>query len=140
MKLVIDTNSIISALIKNGISRRIIVSPAIKFIVPDHTLKEISKYKKMICKKAKITSNEFDILFNLIFEYITIIPKEEYEDFFDSAKTLIDDIEDVPFIALCLAAKADGIWSDDTHFKTRKEIIIFRTRELALAFKPRLKK
>jgi len=137
MKLVIDTNSIISALIKNGISRRIIVSPAIKFIAPDYTLKEISNYKKMICKKAKITSNEFDILFNLIFEYITIIPKEEYEDFFDSAKTLIDDIDDVPFIALCLAVKADGLWSDDTHFKTRKEIIIFRTRELALAFKSR---
>ena len=137
MKLVIDTNSIISALIKNGISRRIIVSPAIQFISPDHTLKEISNYKKMICKKAKITSNEFDILFNLIFEHIAIIPKEEYEDFFDSAKTLIDDIDDVPFIALYLASKADGIWSDDDHFKTWKGITIFRTRELALAFKSR---
>jgi len=137
MKLVIDTNSIISALIKNGISRRIIVSPAIQFISPDHTLKEISNYKKMICKKAKITSNEFDILFNLIFEHIAIIPKEEYEDFFDSAKTLIDDIDDVPFIALYLASKADGIWSDDDHFKTWKGITIFRTRDLALAFKSR---
>jgi len=135
MKLVIDTNSIISALIKNGISRRIIVSPAIQFISPDHTLKEISNYKKMICKKAKITSNELDILFNLIFEYIAIIPKEEYEDFFDSAKKLIDDMDDVPFIALCLASKADGIWSDDDHFKTWKGITIFRTRELALAFR-----
>ena len=137
MKLVIDTSSIISALIKNGISRRIIFSPAIQFITPDHTLREITKYKEMICKKAKITYNEFDILFNLVFEHITIIPKEEYEDFFDSAKTLIDDIDDVPFISLCLAAKADGIWSDDTHFKTRKNIIMFRTRELALAFKSR---
>lgn len=137
MKLVIDINSIISALIKNGISRRIIVSPAIQFISPDHTLKEISKYKKMICKKAKTTSNEFGILFNLLFEYIAIIPKEEYEDFFDSAKTLIDDIDDVPFIALCLASRADGIWSDDDHFKTWKGITIFRTRELALAFKSR---
>ena len=137
MKLVIDTSSIISALIKNGISRRIIFSPAIQFMTPDHTLREITKYKEMICKKVKITYNEFDILFNLIFEHITIIPKEEYEDFFDSAKTLIDDIDDVPFISLCLAAKADGIWSDDTHFKTRKNIIIFRTRELALAFKSR---
>ena len=136
MKLVIDTSSIISALIKNGISRRIIFSPAIQFITPDHTLKEISKYKETICKKAKITSNEFDILFSLIFEHITIIPKEEYEDFFDSAKTLIDDIDDVPFVALYLATKADGIWSDDAHFKTRKGTTIFRTRELSLAFKP----
>jgi len=89
MKLVIDTNNIISALIKNGISRRIIVSPVIQFITPDHTLKEISKYKETICKKAKITSNEFDILFSIIFEHITIIPKEEYEDFFDSEKHLL---------------------------------------------------
>jgi len=91
----------------------------------------------MICKKAKINYNEFGILFNLIFEYITVIPKEEYEDFFDLAKTLIDDIDDVLFIAPCLASKADGIWSDDTHFKTRENIIIFCTRELALAFKSR---
>ena len=139
MRVVIDTISIISALIKNGISRRIIVSPAIQFITPDHSLKEISKYKELICKKAKINSNEFDIILNLLFEKITIMPKEEYEEFFDTAKTLIDDKNDMPFIALCLASKADGIWSDDTHFKTSKEITIYRTRELALAFKPRKK-
>jgi len=110
MKLVIDTSSIISALIKNGISRRIIVSPAIQFVTPDHSLKEISKYKELICKKAKINSNEFDIILNLLFEKIIIIPKEEYEEFFDAA-----------------------------NFKTRKEITIYRTRELALAFKPRKK-
>jgi predicted nucleic acid-binding protein len=134
MKLVIDTNSIIASLIKDSLSRRIIFSPVIQFITPDYTLKEITNYKKMICKKAKITDNEFDVLLNLIFEHITIVPKEEYEDFLDFAKTLIDDINDLPFIALCLASKADGIWSDDTHFQTRKEITIFRTRELALAF------
>jgi predicted nucleic acid-binding protein len=135
MRLVIDTSSIISALIKNGISRRIIFSPTIQFITPDHTLHEISKYKELICKKAKITLNEFDIIFNLLFEKITIIPKEEYKEFMTSAKTRINDMEDVPFIALFLASKADGIWSDDTHFKTRKEITVYRTRELALAFK-----
>jgi len=137
MKLVIDTNSIIAALIKDGLSRRIIVSPAIRLITPEYTLQEISKYENLICKKAKLTHEEFDLLFNLIFEHITIIPKAEYEESFDSAKTLIDDIDDVPFIALCLATKADGIWSDDTHFKTKKEFIVFRTRELSLAFKPR---
>ena len=139
MRLVIDTSSIISALIKNGISRRIIVSPAIQFITPDHSLKEISKYKELICKKAKINSNEFDIILNLLFEKIAIIPKEEYEEFFNTVKTLIDDINDIPFIALCIASKADGIWSDDTHFKTKKKITIYRTKELALAFNPRKK-
>lgn len=137
MKLVIDTNIIISALIKKGISRRIIFSPLINFITPDYTLQEISKYEKLICKKAKLNHDEFKLLLNLIFEHITIIPKEEYKDLLGHAKTLIEDIDDVPFIALCLASEADGIWSDDAHFKTRKEIIIFRTKELALIFKSR---
>lgn len=140
MKLVIDTNSIIASLIKNGLSRRIIVSPAIQLIAPEYTLQEISKYKNLICKKAKLTHEEFGLLFNLIFEHITIIPKGEYKVSFDIAKTLIDDIDDVPFIALCLATKADGIWSDNNHFKTQKEFIVFRTRELSIAFKPRIKK
>ena len=137
MRLIIDSSSIISALIKNGISRKIIVSPLIQFFTPDYSLKEISKYKELICKKAKINSNEFDIILNLLFDRITIISKEEYEEFFVTANTLVDDINDIPFIALSLALKADGIWSDDSHFKTRKEITIYRTRELALAFKPR---
>ena len=62
MKLVIDTNNIIAALIKNGISRRIIISPVIELITPDHTLQEISKYEKLICNKAKLSSNEFKLL------------------------------------------------------------------------------
>lgn len=74
----------------------------------------------MIYKKAKINSNEFDILLTLLFEKITIIPKEEYERFFETAKKIIDDINDVPFIALCLASKAEGIWSYDAHFKTKR--------------------
>ena len=137
MKIVVDTNSIISALIKNGISRRIIVSPVIRFITPDYTLQEISKYEKLICKKAKINHDEFKLLLNLIFEHITIVPKEDYNGLLNRAKTLIEDVDDVPFIALCLASKADGIWSDDAHFKTCKEVIIFRTKELALIFPSR---
>ena len=134
MKLVIDTNNIIAALIKNGISRRLIVSPAIQLITPDHTLQEISKYEKLICKKAKLSSNEFKLLFNLLFEQITIAPKEDYVKYLDKAKNLIDDIDDVTFIALCLATQADGIWSDDKHFKSQKEINIYRTKEIAVIF------
>ena len=135
MKLVIDTNIIISALIKDGISRRIIVSPLIHFVTPEYTLQEISKYEKLICKKAKLNHDEFKLLLNLIFENITIIPKKEYKAFLSPAKKSTEDINDIAFIALCLALKVDGIWSDDYHFKTQKDVIIYRTKELALTFK-----
>ncbi len=86
----------------------------------------------MIRKKTKLTHDEFNLLLSLIFEKITIIPEEEYEDFLDVAKTLIDDIDDVPFFALTRAIKVDGNWTDDTHFQTKKQFTIFRTKELAL--------
>ena len=137
MKLVIDTNRIIASLIKKSLSRRIIVTPTFQFITPDHTLQELSKYENLIRKKAKLTHEEFALLFTLIFEHITIVPKEEYKKLLDTAKTLIKDINDVPFVALCLAAKADGIWSDDTHFQTQKQFTVYRTKDIALVFKPR---
>jgi len=132
MKLVVDTNRIIASLIKNSLSRRIINHPFLEFITPDYTLQELSDYETMIRKKAKLTHEEFNLLLSFIFEKITIIPKEEYEDFLDVAKTLIDDIDDVPFIALSLAIKVDGIWTDDTHFQTQKQFTVFRTKELSL--------
>ncbi len=135
MKLVVDSNIIISALIKKGITRRIIFSPLIQFITPEYTFEEISKYEKLICKKAKLNHDGFRLLLNIIFENILIIPKEDYENKLNIAKTIIKDINDIPFIALYLALKVDGIWSDDKHFKTRKNLLIFRTKELALIFK-----
>jgi predicted nucleic acid-binding protein len=109
MKLIIDTSSIISSLIKNGASRKILFSEEFTFITPNHTLKEIFKYKDLICKKAKITTHEFHILFTYIFENITIRPEEEYKKFYNNAKYLINDEDDIPFIALYLSTKSDGI-------------------------------
>jgi predicted nucleic acid-binding protein len=132
MKLVVDTNIIIAALIKEGFTRRILFSSFIQFYTPDYSLEEITKYEKLICKKAKLNYEEFHILLNLIFENIQIIPKEEYQNKISQAKKMIKDIDDASFIALSLALKTDGIWSDDKHFKTRKDLLIFRTKELAL--------
>jgi predicted nucleic acid-binding protein len=137
MKLVVDTNIIISALIKDGINRKILFSPFIDFITPDYSLEEILKYERVICKKANLDHNGFKKILNIIFGKISIIPKREYLDKLNRAKTMIKDLDDTPFIALNLATKADGIWSNDEHFKTRKDLMIFRTKELALIFKPK---
>ena len=135
MKLVIDTNIIISALIRDGITRRIIFSPFIECITPEHSLKEISKYEKIICKKAKLDCDDFKLVINIIFEKVQTIPEKLYEDKIEIAQDMIKDIDDIPFIALYLASKADGIWSNDKDFKTRKDLLIFRTKELSVIFK-----
>jgi predicted nucleic acid-binding protein len=63
-----------------------------------------------------------------------IIPKEEYQDFLNVAQTLIDDINDAPFVALALAIKVDGVWTDDADFQTNERFMVFRTRDFASVF------
>ena len=92
-------------------------------------------YKYTTLTKDEQSLLNFDFLKNILEEKSPVSIKNAFQSSYNLES--IDDIDDISFIALCLAAKADGIWSDDTHFKTRKNIIIFRTRELALAFKSR---
>lgn len=131
MKIIVDTNRIIAALIKDSISRKILFNKNFEFISPDITITEITKYEEEILEKAKINKEELGILLPLIFENIEIIPKEKYENFLERAENLIkEDIEDAPFIALCLALKAEGIWSDDPHFLEQDKIKIFKTKDI----------
>lgn len=130
MKIVIDANRIIASLIKDGDSRKILLSKNFDFISPDHALSEIYKYEEEIMRKADINHEEFKILFSLIFENISVISEENYKDYLEKARKLIEDIDDVPFIAVYLALKADGIWSDDSHFIDKESLRIFRTQKM----------
>ncbi len=130
MEFVIDTNRIIASLIKDGISRKILLNEKFNFITPDYTISEILKYKNEVINKAKITNKEFELLLSILFEKIRIIPKLEYKNSIKESINLIKDIKDIPFMALAISSKADGIWSDDTDFKTQNKIKIFTTKDM----------
>jgi len=130
MKIVVDTNRIIAALIKNGMSRKILFSKNFEFVTPDHSLSEIHKYEEVIKKKAHITHEEFEILLSIIFERIEIIPKLDYEKFLGECGSLISDVGDILFLAVATALKTDGVWSDDTHFDEQDKIKVFKTKNM----------
>ena len=48
MKLIIDTNIIFSGLIKQSITREILLSPYFEFYIPDFYNIELNKYKSYI--------------------------------------------------------------------------------------------
>ena len=73
MKLIIDTNRIIAALIKNSYTRRIILSRKFEFVTLDFGFSEVKKYKSYILKKTKITEEEFSFIMTSLFSRITVI-------------------------------------------------------------------
>lgn len=128
-KIILDTNVIISALIKSGITREIILKGSFEFLIPAYTLTEVYKYKELICKKSEISFEEFDELINKLFKYIRVLNPSFYFFYLKKASKLIDDVDDIPFIAAALAFNCP-IWSEDKHFQKQKEIKIFTTKEI----------
>jgi predicted nucleic acid-binding protein len=129
MKLVIDTNRLIAALIKDSLCRSIILSSKFEFISPDFAAIEIEKHKQLILNKSGLGEKSFKIILSMLLEKINIHPISEYQRMMEKAD-IISDKQDIPFLALALATKAEGIWSDDKHFKEQNQLKIYSTRDL----------
>lgn len=132
MKLVIDTNIMMAALIKDGLARKIIFFSDIELLSPEFTMDEVYKYKELVLGKSNLTEKEFKVLLSTILEYINIISKSKYEYCLREADMLIGKVDDkdIPVLALALATKNDGIWSDDHHFKKQDKIKILTTQDM----------
>lgn len=133
MELVVDTNRIIAAFIKDGLSRRIILSQRFSLYTVEFGMKETAKYKDLIKKKAGINEQQFNFLMQLLLSKIAVLSEKEISE--KSAKKALEtmakiDIDDVPFIALSIELGCKPIWSDDKHFKKQGQIKVFSTKEL----------
>ncbi|MBI4918781.1 hypothetical protein HY837_02545 [archaeon] len=131
MRLVVDTNRIIAALIKNSTSRKIITYFNAELLMLNFSETEIDKYRDEIIEKAKIREEEFEVILNALKEKLIVLNDDLILTKFDEAKKIMDSIDpsDTPFIAAALATNSD-IWSDDKHFNLQKRIKIWSTRDL----------
>jgi len=125
MRIVIDANRIVAALIKDSTTRDILFDINFEFVAPDYLISELRKCENEIKRKAKLAYEEFEILLALIFERITIIPGSEYNKLTQKLKYEISDINDIPYIAVCLMSNANGIWTHDPHFMEQRKVNIF---------------
>ncbi|MBS3148122.1 PIN domain-containing protein [Candidatus Woesearchaeota archaeon] len=131
MKLVPDTNILIAALVRSGVSREILLHPSIEFILPEYALEEVEKNWPEILKKSRLPEDELRIIFDDIKQKITIVPFEEITELKKAAE-IMDSIHpnDSPFIALALSVRNDGIWSQDKHFEQKKVVKVWKTQDL----------
>lgn len=131
MKIVVDANIVIAAIIKDGKCREIIRSNEFEFVSPEFVLEEILKYKEYILEKSEITEYEFLLLIDMIFAKVKLTAHENYADTLEEAKRIMkNDIRDIPFVACYLSLNCDGIWTNDSDYQGIKEIKLFSTKDL----------
>ena len=80
MIFIIDTNIIFSAMLKDSITRLLLIDSPFILYAPEAILNEIKKYKLDILKRSGLNAEEFEGLFELLTEDINIIEKEKYSE------------------------------------------------------------
>ncbi|OQX22481.1 MAG: hypothetical protein BWK75_00600 [Candidatus Altiarchaeales archaeon A3] len=131
MRLVINTNIIIGALIKDSLLRKIILSDIFELYAPEYMFEEILKHKKEILEKSGINDIVFTALIMLIEKHILLVPKAEYMKKLELAEKVMKkiDINDSVFIATSLTLNC-SVWSDDKHFDSQSKVNIYKTKDI----------
>jgi predicted nucleic acid-binding protein len=102
--LIVDSSILISALIKDSVTREILLLPFFEFLLPEYSLQEVEFRKSKISKLSGLSEDEIDIVLSLILENISIIPAQKIKAHFNEANNLIGKVDpnDIPFVALAL--------------------------------------
>ena len=125
MRLVVDTNKLLAAFLKNGIVRSILLLSKHEFYTLDYAIFEIEKHKDELLKRIHVKREQFqELMFELILKNVIVIRSSYIEDLTDDALEICKsfDPDDAPFIALAL--KLDiPIWSNDKDLREKQDVV-----------------
>lgn len=131
MRLAIDANILFAALIKDGLTRRILLERRYHLYAPRYLIEEFSKKMCELEKKTSLTkevlSQKIEKLIRL--SGITVIEEAEFKEFIEESERISPDPKDVPYFALSLKLNCP-IWSADKRLKKQGVIRITDTKEM----------
>lgn len=135
MKIVIDTNIFIAAIIKPSYVRRLLIESPTELLFPEVILEEINDHRNEILKKSKLSPNDFEVVKSTLLKYVKLIPSRSIKPYSKEAIKIIGhiDSDDAPFIATCLANGAI-LWSEDKDLKKQNKIKVLNTTEIKILF------
>ena len=132
MNIIIDSNELFSALIKDSVTRKIILDYDGFFLFPSFIFEEIQEHKTELLKKSGMSEEDFNKLLQLILKKVVIVPNEVLvpykKEAFEIVKTI--DPDDVLFVACALAYPNSIIWSNDRKLKKQSIVKVFNTKEI----------
>jgi predicted nucleic acid-binding protein len=134
VRLVADTNIILSALLKDGsFIAEMMKTSGIQIYFPEYGLAEISAYKSYILSKRERSSakQNFDYALKFLLESVIVVPDELYSSRIKEAAELMKDIDekDSAFLALALQL-GSPVWSNDKHFAKQKAAKVLSTKDV----------
>ena len=132
MNIIIDSNELFSTLIKDSITRKIILEYASFFLFPSFIFEEMQKHKTELLKKSRMSGEDFSKLLQLILKKVVIVPNEVLIPYRKEAFEIVKNIDpdDVLFVACALAYPNSIIWSNDRKLKKQSRVKVLNTKEI----------
>jgi predicted nucleic acid-binding protein len=132
MKLVLDTNIVIAALLRDSAIRRYMLRTHNSLYVPEFVFYEIEEHRDELLTKTGLSDGEFNLVLSLLQKYLHIIPDKSLIKYKKEAEAVIAKIDrdDVPIVAAALACNGSRIWSDDAHLRKQRKVPVLRTAEV----------
>lgn len=131
MKLIVDSNILFAAIIKDSTVRKIIMHSPCELLTVKFSEEEINKYKEEILEKSNLSNDEFNAIFDKLKQKLKMLDDQIITLKFEEAYEIMKNIDprDSIFLAAALATNSD-IWSDDQHFQKQNKIKIWKTEDL----------
>ena len=132
MKVVLDVNILVSALLRDSTTRWILTHAPFEFFIPEPSFASIRKHQAALLEKSGFTPKDFDWALAKILENVQLLPASFVKERWQEAKGIMEKIdeEDVVFIAAALSIPHAVIWSEDKHFEQQKRVSVLKTREI----------
>ncbi len=131
MLLITDANILFSALIKDGLTRKILLLSNHEFVAPEFVLAEINKHIHELREKTNLSETEIKEILSTIIKKsnLTIISNKDFCIERVNAISICPDINDVEYFSLALHLNC-SIWSNDKLLKNQNKVKIISTSEL----------
>lgn len=126
MKLIVDTNIVISSIIRDAGTRKLLFDFRLELSAPEHLFEELYEHEREIEKKAGISEEDFERFIKSIKIVVKEIPSKNYASFLSKALKLNNDAEDASFIAAAISMNAN-IWTNDKDFLEKEDVLLKET-------------
>jgi predicted nucleic acid-binding protein len=74
LKLVVDTNIILKALIKNSKARAILLNPNHEFCLPEYAIEETERHLPLIVEKTGLSAGGVKLVLSILLTNMQVIP------------------------------------------------------------------
>lgn len=117
-RFVVDANRIVSALLRDGATRKAIQLTDAELYAPEYLVEEVDRLLPVLSQRTGVALVTMQRLVAVLSLRIHWVAFEDYRPFMERANKAMGaiDIKDVPYLACALAVQADAIWSFDIDF------------------------